>query len=262
MVSGGVAELCYTDGMKNTTLIYILVGVVLLLGLFFILYSQSYSNLKESSSDITVNEEVEGEITKTPPLTTGKLKADTFKGKLEEVNTGCFADGECFVAVNGKHITTLLGRKSGEVGSVVGVEGFGDLENFIGEEVEVYAQDLSDGTFTLYGSEGFYIKLLDIDTIAIGLKKTATLLGLKITPLEVLEDSRCPVDVVCIQAGTVRVKTALETDLGTSSQIFKLGEKVATEVGEVTLIKVYPEPESGKGAESTSYIFYFQIKKR
>jgi hypothetical protein len=45
------------------------------------------------------------------------------------------------------------------VGSVQGVEGFGDLQNFIGKEVEVYAQDKGDGTYTLYGSEGFYLKL-------------------------------------------------------------------------------------------------------
>jgi hypothetical protein len=43
---------------------------------------------------------------------------------------------------------------------VEGVEGFGDLEAHIGSQVEVYAHDLQDGTYTLYGSEGFYIKLL------------------------------------------------------------------------------------------------------
>ena len=46
------------------------------------------------------------------------------------------------------------------LGGVVGVEGFGDLESYIGEEVEVYAHDNGDGTYTLYGNEGFYIKVL------------------------------------------------------------------------------------------------------
>lgn len=248
--------------MKNTTLIYIILGVVVLLGLLFILNSQSKEAVPEKIGDDTVlTPEPSDVTTETAPTTTGKLKADTFKGKLEEVNIGCFADGECFVVVDGKHVTTLVGRKSGAVGGVVGVEGFGDLENFIGAAVEVYAQDLSDGTFTLYGSDGFYIKLLDGGTVATSLGKEASLLGLKITPLEVLEDSRCPLDVVCIQAGTVRVKTTLETDLGTSSQIFKLGEKVITAATEVTLVKVDPAPEAGKGGDSSSYLFYFQIKK-
>lgn len=90
----------------------------------------------------------------------GKLKADVFTGTLEEVNTGCFADGECYVVISGKHVTTLRGWSQDEVGTVQGVEGFGDLERHIGKNVEVYAHDLQDGTYTLYGSEGFYIKLL------------------------------------------------------------------------------------------------------
>lgn len=89
----------------------------------------------------------------------GKLKVANFTGKLEKVDTGCFADGECYVVVAGKHITTLMGWSQKEVGSVQGVEGFGDLESHVGANVEVYAQDNGDGTYTLYGSEGFYVKL-------------------------------------------------------------------------------------------------------
>ncbi len=89
----------------------------------------------------------------------GKLKAANFEGKLEEVDVGCFADGECFVVVDGKHVTAIMGWSQETVGSVQGVEGFGDLEAHIGKDVEVYAQDKGDGTYTLYGSEGFYIKL-------------------------------------------------------------------------------------------------------
>lgn len=95
----------------------------------------------------------------TENTTPGKLKAANFTGPLEEVNTGCFADGECYAVVGGKHITTIMGWSRETVGSVQGVEGFGDLQNFIGKEVEVYAQDKGDGTYTLYGSEGFYLKL-------------------------------------------------------------------------------------------------------
>ena len=89
----------------------------------------------------------------------GKIKAVVFSGKLEEVNVGCFVDGECYVVVDGKHVTVVRGWSQEIVGSVEGVESFGDLDGHIGEEVEVYAQDRSDGTYTLYGSEGFYVKL-------------------------------------------------------------------------------------------------------
>ncbi len=90
----------------------------------------------------------------------GKLKADVFTGTLQKVDVGCFADGECYVLVDGKHVTAIMGWSQEEVGMIQGVEGFGDLENHLGKMVEVYAQDLQDGTFTLYGSKSFYIKLL------------------------------------------------------------------------------------------------------
>lgn len=88
----------------------------------------------------------------------GKLKADTFTGTLEKVDVGCFADGECYIEVDGKHITVLMGWSRDTVGSIIGADGIGGLEAFIGQEVEVYAQDNGDGTYTLYGSEGFYVK--------------------------------------------------------------------------------------------------------
>ena len=92
--------------------------------------------------------------------TDGKLKVAVFQGTLEEMHPGCFVDGECYVVVDGKHVTTTLGWRQEVVGSVLGVEGFGDLEQHIGEQMEVYAQDKGDGTYTLYGSAGFYVKLL------------------------------------------------------------------------------------------------------
>lgn len=92
----------------------------------------------------------------TPPT----MSAVTFSGTLEAVDTGCFVDKECFAVVDGKHVTAVIGWSREVVGSVVGVQGFGDLEQYIGMPVEVYAQDLGNGTYTLYGSESYYIKVL------------------------------------------------------------------------------------------------------
>ncbi len=85
----------------------------------------------------------------------GKLKAANFDGTLTEVNTGCYADGECYVVVDGKHITTLRGWSH----DIAGAADFDALSANIGKTVEVYAHDLGDGTYTLYGSEGFYVRL-------------------------------------------------------------------------------------------------------
>lgn len=139
--------------MKN-----IFITLVLLVAMAGGVYAaKSYPKVDWTTDEIIIDD-TNGKIKADD--TNGKLKVANFTGKLEDVNVGCFVDGECFVVVDGKHISTILGWRQEVVGSVQGVEGFGDLEQHIGEEMEVYAQDKGDGTYTLYGSAGFYVKLL------------------------------------------------------------------------------------------------------
>lgn len=138
---------------RNLILIIIAVAVILAGG---------YWAFQKESVDVpqdSIEQSGDRIGTTTTSGTEGKLKVANFSGKLSEVNTACFADGECFVVIGGKHITTTLGWRQEVVGSIQGVESIGDMEKHIGEEFEVYAQDKGDGTYTLYGSEGFYIKL-------------------------------------------------------------------------------------------------------
>lgn len=133
---------------KNTIIVIIL-SVLVFSGVYgFLTFKNSemrYANVGGSSTGTQTGE--------------GKLKVANFSGKLSEVNTGCFADGECYVVIDGKHITTTLGWRQEILGTIQGVESLGDMENYIGRDFEVYVQDKGDGTYTLYGSEGFYIKL-------------------------------------------------------------------------------------------------------
>lgn len=87
-------------------------------------------------------------------------------------------------------------------------------------------------------------------------------LGVRVIPHEVLEDSRCPIDVNCIQEGTVRVRATLESGLGTANQVFTLNEPITTEAETVTLVQVSPFPESGSGIEDVAYVFMFEVQKR
>ncbi|HEY0011096.1 MAG TPA: peptidoglycan-binding protein [Candidatus Paceibacterota bacterium] len=90
----------------------------------------------------------------------------TFTGKIESVDTGCFADGVCSVTVDGKKVVLLTGMRIAPippVGSLKGVDSIGDLEGKINARAEVYAHPVrdGDGDFTLYGSTGYYVKVLD-----------------------------------------------------------------------------------------------------
>jgi hypothetical protein len=97
-----------------------------------------------------------------PGASTPSPKPETFSGKLEEVKKGCQpigAKGECYAVVDGKHVTIVLNMPADLMGQIIGVPTIGDLEGKIGSDVEVYAQKKADGTYTLYGSSKFYIKL-------------------------------------------------------------------------------------------------------
>lgn len=89
-----------------------------------------------------------------------------------------------------------------------------------------------------------------------------SLLGVSVTPLSVLEDSRCPANVNCIQAGTVRISVKLESALGTATQEFKLGQPVTTEAEAVTLLSVAPEKISTQEVQPSEYQFTFRVEKR
>ncbi len=189
-------------------------------------------------------------------------KSGSFRGALEEVNVGCFVDGECYVVVDGVKVTVVRGWSSDTVGKVIGVDGFGDLESFIGEEVEVYAKDMTDGSKTLYGSEDYYVKLVASAGGQPRIGETTSILGVSITPNEVLEDSRCPINVTCVWAGTVRISATLVSGLGKSTQEFSLGEPVTTEAEEITLVRVDPVAYTDADIEASEYSFFFKVSKR
>ncbi len=94
------------------------------------------------------------------------------------------------------------------------------------------------------------------------LNRSVSALGVTITPRQVLEDSRCPVDVTCIQAGTVRVRADLTSGLGAANQIFELGKPITTETEIVELIGVGPQSISGRQIDASQYRFTFRISKR
>lgn len=103
-------------------------------------------------------------------------------------------------------------------------------------------------------------------TVTLGLNQTATLFGnaFSITPLEIVEDSRCPVDAQCIWAGTFKLRVRVVSGLGKSEQVVELDRFVTTEAEKIELIKVVPENNSMmmKPLRLDDYRFTFVISKR
>jgi len=84
--------------------------------------------------------------------------------------------------------------------------------------------------------------------------------GITVVPIEVVEDSRCPEDVQCIQAGTVRINVRIGDEIETTEKIITLGEKEVFGDISVRLIDVKPYPNSKKTIERDDYVFTFEIK--
>ena len=99
-------------------------------------------------------------------------------------------------------------------------------------------------------------------TVQTTIGKSVHALDVDIVPLEVVSDSRCPIDVECIWAGTVELKANVRSGLGTSNVVFTLGKPITTEAEQITLVHVLPAPKQNTTIAPSAYIFVFEVNKR
>lgn len=85
--------------------------------------------------------------------------------------------------------------------------------------------------------------------------------GISLKPSEIVEDSRCPTDVQCIQAGRLRVKVEMGSSLGATSRIFEIGQSEVYDGHKITLKNASPSSkESTVELKPSDYSFTFLIE--
>ena len=84
--------------------------------------------------------------------------------------------------------------------------------------------------------------------------------SIKGTLTELVADNRCPIDVQCIQAGTVKIKISFVYGLQKQETTFTLGELLTIYEHSITLVGVKPEKVSSLPIASADYVFTFLIK--
>ena len=99
-------------------------------------------------------------------------------------------------------------------------------------------------------------------TLEGGLNQTLSGGGISIVPLEVVEDSRCPSGVECIQAGTVRLKAQVVSAMGTGDITLTLNKPSTTEAQTITLIQVAPLKKASSTISSSDYRFTIVVSPR
>jgi hypothetical protein len=79
--------------------------------------------------------------------------------------------------------------------------------------------------------------------------------NVRITPLRVVEDSRCPEDAACIRAGRLR----LSVRIGNETREVTLGEPVPMVGGTLQLASVVPPRKLGTAIRPRDYRFGFRF---
>ena len=83
-----------------------------------------------------------------------------------------------------------------------------------------------------------------------------------ITPLEVIEDSRCPIGVYCIQAGRVVVKTSVRSYDAVQIVNITSGQSVTTVDGyRISITDVQPIKRSGFNINQGDYVITYQVSR-
>lgn len=99
-------------------------------------------------------------------------------------------------------------------------------------------------------------------SVTLHLNETGHFSEVTFTPLEIVEDSRCPVDVQCIQAGTVRVSVGFADANGTMLQPLTLNKPFITDLYIITLTSVTPTKNSKTAIGASDYRLTFDVEKR
>lgn len=92
-----------------------------------------------------------------------------------------------------------------------------------------------------------------------GLNERVYVDGPYVTPLEVLEDSRCPMNARCIWAGRTRI--SIKVDLGSRSETREIATDAPIQVadGQLSLVEVQPDRMAGEEADPGKYRFGFRF---
>ena len=93
-----------------------------------------------------------------------------------------------------------------------------------------------------------------------GLGQIAAGNGLKIRPIEVIEDSRCPAEVNCVWAGRLTVRARMNGPGWTQIRDFELGVPHAVDQYRVTLIAAEPQKQAGAEIDPRAYRFTFDFQ--
>lgn len=90
--------------------------------------------------------------------------------------------------------------------------------------------------------------------------ETVRIQDLRLTPLEIVEDSRCPADVQCVWAGRLRVRVAIQAPAFSQTEVLELGQGIALEDARLlVLTEAMPAPRQRGAPNTAAYRLTFAV---
>lgn len=83
--------------------------------------------------------------------------------------------------------------------------------------------------------------------------------GPRVTPLELLEDSRCAIGTQCVWAGQVRIRIRVSWGSTTETRDITNGKPLPVADGQLELVEVMPEKRAGITLYPEDYRFGFKF---
>lgn len=84
--------------------------------------------------------------------------------------------------------------------------------------------------------------------------------GPRVTPLRVIEDSRCPMNARCIWAGRVVLRARVQGGAWQREIDLTLGQSTQVADGALTLVSVTPDRRTDRGIKPRDYRFAFTFQ--
>jgi hypothetical protein len=95
-------------------------------------------------------------------------------------------------------------------------------------------------------------------TAAIG--ETAYTNGLRVRPIAVVEDSRCPINAICVWAGRLVVRSEVMGGNWRQTRDLELGKGQQVADGTLALVSAEPSKVAGAETDPRSYRFTFDFQ--
>ena len=92
-----------------------------------------------------------------------------------------------------------------------------------------------------------------------GLRERVYVDGPFVTPLEVLEDSRCPMNARCVWAGRTRISIRIELSSRSETREIATDAPIQVADGQLSLVEVQPDRMAGEEADLGKYRFGFRF---